>query len=57
MVTTEGYGYLGVKITPDLNNITSANYDPLLEKVTETLNHCPTLLISMTGRINLNKLK
>lgn len=54
-MTTVEFTYLGVKITPELNIITSANYNPL-EKVTETLNCWSTLPISMIGQINLIKI-
>ena len=41
----EGFRYLGVTITPELSNIISANYDPLLERVTDALNRSSTLPI------------
>lgn len=52
---TEGFRYLGVKITPKLNKITLANYNPL-EKVTESLKHTSTLPISMIGQTNFIKI-
>lgn len=56
VTTTEGFRYLGVKITPDLREITPANYDPLVDGVTESLNRWSTLPISMIGRINIIKM-
>lgn len=56
MTTTEGFRYLGVKITPELNEITLTKYNSLLEKITEALNRWSTLPISMTGQINLIKM-
>lgn len=56
MTTTEGFRYLGVKITPELDKIIPANYDPLVERATETLNRWSNLPISMIGRINIIKM-
>lgn len=52
---TEGFRYLGFKITLELSDIILANYNPLLETVTEALNRRSTLPICMVGRINLIK--
>lgn len=56
MTTTDGFRYLGVKITPELRDIVSANYDPLVDGVTEKLNRWSNLPISMIGRINIIKM-
>lgn len=55
MTTTEGFGYLGVKITPYLNKIIPLNYDPLMDKTIEMLQKWSNLPISMIGRINIIK--
>lgn len=56
MTTTEGFGYLGVKITPYLNKIIPLNYDPLMDKTIEMLQKWSNLPISMIGRINIIKM-
>ena len=55
-MTTEGFRYLGVKITPELSEIISTNYDPPVADVTEVLNRWSNLPISMMGLINLIKM-
>uniref|UniRef100_A0A3B5R0Z3 Reverse transcriptase domain-containing protein n=1 Tax=Xiphophorus maculatus TaxID=8083 RepID=A0A3B5R0Z3_XIPMA len=54
--TTKGFTYLGIKVTPSLNEISITNYNPLVEKVTEMLNRWSNLPISIIGRINLLKM-
>lgn len=54
--TTEGFKYLGVKITPDLNKIIPSNYDPLVDEVSKLLDRWSTLPISLMGRINVIKM-
>lgn len=56
VTTTEGFKYLGVKITPELKDIIPKNYDPLIEKTAEMLDRWSTLPVSMIGRINLIKM-
>uniref|UniRef100_A0A8C6SR27 Reverse transcriptase domain-containing protein n=1 Tax=Neogobius melanostomus TaxID=47308 RepID=A0A8C6SR27_9GOBI len=53
---TEGFTYLGIKITPQINTIVSANYDPLMGEVRESIEKWTTMPISMIGRINLIKM-
>jgi len=54
--TQDGFKYLGVMITPKLDDIVPTNYDPLVDKVKETLDRWSNLPISMIGRINLIKM-
>uniref|UniRef100_A0A3Q3GBT7 Reverse transcriptase domain-containing protein n=1 Tax=Kryptolebias marmoratus TaxID=37003 RepID=A0A3Q3GBT7_KRYMA len=54
--TSTGFTYLGIKITPSLSEISTVNYNPLVEKVTEMLNRWSNLPISMIGRINILKM-
>lgn len=43
--TIEGFKYFGIKITPSLNEISTANYDTLVEKVAEMPNRWSTAYI------------
>lgn len=52
----EGFTHLGVKITPHMNKIVKANYDPLMGEVRESIEKWTTMPISMIGRINLIKM-
>lgn len=52
----EGFTYLGIKISPDTENIISINYDPLLKEVGESLEKWTSMPISMIGRINIIKM-
>lgn len=54
--TAKGFTYLGINITPSLNEISTVNYYPLVEKVTEMLNRWSNLPISMIGRIHFQTL-
>lgn len=51
-----GFTYLGVKITPKVKTIIPSNYDPLMNRVMDTLNHLTVKPISMIGRINIIKM-
>lgn len=53
---TEGFKYLGINITPKISNISSANYEPMLQNVTEQITRWTTLPLSMLGRINTVKM-
>jgi len=54
--TKEGFTYLGVKISPDVKQIASLNYDPLVDGLREMLNRWTRMPISMIGRINIIKM-
>lgn len=56
LITTKGFKYLGVKITPELNDIIPANYEPLMDQVTEQFRCWSNLPISMIGRIHMIKM-
>ena len=49
----EGFKYLGVNITPRLENLHKENYDPLIEKIKSDLCKWSTLPLSLLGRINV----
>uniref|UniRef100_A0A8C9X250 Reverse transcriptase domain-containing protein n=1 Tax=Sander lucioperca TaxID=283035 RepID=A0A8C9X250_SANLU len=52
----ERFTYLGVKITPQINKIVKANYDPLMGEVRESIGKWTTMPISLIGQINLIKM-
>ena len=52
----EGFTYLGIKITPQINTVVQANYDPLMREVQELLEKWVTMPISLIGRINMIKM-
>lgn len=54
--TTDGFRYLCVRITPKLSEIIPANYDPLVDGVTEALKRWSNLPISMVGQMNIIKM-
>ena len=54
-VSKQGFTYLGVKITP-IDKIISANYDPLVDHVTQLINRWTKLPISLIRRINVLKM-
>lgn len=55
-IATEGLTYLGIKITPEVDSILSANYNPLVKGVEDMLDGWGSLPISMIGRINIIKM-
>lgn len=48
-----GFNYLGVKITPQMNQLYAENVNPLVKDLKETLTRWKKLPISFLGRINL----
>uniref|UniRef100_A0A671UDU8 Reverse transcriptase domain-containing protein n=1 Tax=Sparus aurata TaxID=8175 RepID=A0A671UDU8_SPAAU len=56
MNTPQGFRYLGIFITPNLNSLVSANYDPVILKVKESLSRWISLPLSEIGRINAFKM-
>uniref|UniRef100_A0A671X7A5 Reverse transcriptase domain-containing protein n=1 Tax=Sparus aurata TaxID=8175 RepID=A0A671X7A5_SPAAU len=55
-VVLDSFTYLGIKITTKIDNLISANYDPVIETVTDSINRWSLLPISMIGRINILKM-
>ncbi len=51
-----GFSYLGIKITPNIDNIVPSNYDPLLKGIMESLDKWSTMPISLAGRISIIKM-
>ncbi len=51
-----GFDYLGIKITPKVSLLSSANYDPLTAKLSEDTTRWMTLPLSLMGRINVIKM-
>ncbi len=56
VLAPDGFTSLGIKITPDVENIISVNYDPLVKNIIEMLDRWSSLPISMLGRINIIKM-
>lgn len=52
----EGFRYLGINITPDLNNLVSCNYNYVTKIIIESINKWSSLPISQIGRINILKM-
>uniref|UniRef100_A0A8K9UVS9 Reverse transcriptase domain-containing protein n=1 Tax=Oncorhynchus mykiss TaxID=8022 RepID=A0A8K9UVS9_ONCMY len=50
---TQGFQYLGIFITPDLNSLFKENYLPLLDRIKNDLQTWISLPISLVGRINV----
>lgn len=53
---TEGIVYLGIKITPSLKTLNTANYEPVLSKVKDDTATWTRLPLSIIGRINIIKI-
>uniref|UniRef100_A0A3B5REW6 Reverse transcriptase domain-containing protein n=1 Tax=Xiphophorus maculatus TaxID=8083 RepID=A0A3B5REW6_XIPMA len=51
-----GFKYLGIFITPDLKDLFSSNYSPLVQNIKNDLSKCTTLPISLLGRANTIKM-
>lgn len=54
--STSHLTYLGITLTPNLSDIFSANYPPLLRKITNFLKQWSSLPISWIGKINVIKM-
>uniref|UniRef100_A0A3Q3BAI7 Reverse transcriptase domain-containing protein n=1 Tax=Kryptolebias marmoratus TaxID=37003 RepID=A0A3Q3BAI7_KRYMA len=55
-VAKESLTYLGIKITPNIDDLVRANYTPVVNSIMESLDRWSTLPISMIGRINILKM-
>lgn len=51
-----GFKYLGVNITPNLNDLFQINYMPLLDRIKEEMEHWNLLPLSLLGRISTIKM-
>lgn len=54
--TPEGFTYLGMRITPVIDNIILVNYDPLVKAIGESLEKWSLMPVSMIRRINIIKM-
>ena len=50
------FKYLGVQVTPALDQLFKENYNPLLETCKKKLSHCSALPLSLIGKINAIKM-
>ena len=55
-VSKNGLKYLGIFLTPDLNNLFETNYSPLIQKLRNDLKKWTSLPTSFFGRINTIKM-
>lgn len=51
-----GFKYLGITITPTIEDLVSCNYDPMISTVTESMNSWSSMPISLLGHINVIKM-
>lgn len=54
--TPEGFTYLGIRISPVIEDIIPINYNPLVKSIEESLEKWNVLPISVIGRINIIKM-
>lgn len=54
--TFNGFKYIGITITPNLDTLISANYDPIISNISECLNRLTSLPLSLTGHTNIIKI-
>ena len=52
----EGFTYLGIQITPEMNDLVPANYNPVGDSVVVSLNRWTLMPISLIGRVNIFKM-
>ena len=55
-IASKGFKYLGIQITPKIQDIISENYNPILSSTSNTLKRWSDLPISLIGRINILKM-
>lgn len=53
---TQGFVYLGIFVTPALQNIYKTNFQPLLKRIHDDLERWASLPLSMLGRVSLVKM-
>lgn len=53
---SESFTYLGIKIVPQLDQIMTVNYKPILDSVSKSIERWMSLPISLIGRINILKM-
>lgn len=55
-IVSDSFTYLGIKISPKIENLISENDDPMVDSGSESINRWSMLPISMIGRINILKM-
>lgn len=50
------FRYLGIRIVPRLDQVASANYEPLMAEINESINRWMSLPVSIMGRVNILKM-
>lgn len=54
--TVDSFTYLGIQITPKLEDIVDFNYNPTITSISKTLERWSNLQVSLIGRINILKM-
>lgn len=54
--TVKDFMYLGIMISPKLSEIVENNYERLSKEITEIVDRCMSLPVSLIGRINIYKM-
>lgn len=49
----DSFTYLGIQITPKLENLVNVNYNPVITSISKTVERCSSLHVSLVGRINI----
>ena len=52
----EGFKYLGIQITPEIEDLVPTNYDPIIASVTDSINRWTSLPLSLIRHINIIKM-
>ena len=55
-VIRDSVTYLGIRITPKVEDLVETNYNPVIESISESINRWSMLPISIIGRINILKM-
>lgn len=50
------FRYLGIRIVPRLDQVASANYEPLMAEINESIDRWMSLPVSIMGRVNILKM-
>lgn len=52
----DSFTYLGIQITPKLENIVNVNYNPVITSISKTVERWSSFHVSLIGRINILKM-
>lgn len=54
--TVDSFTYLGIQITPELENIVNVNYSPVITSISKAVERWSVLPVSLIGRISILKM-